>query len=495
MEVQTELISDLREKFLKKLEDEGPPDPKFHPVDIAKVKDSNSWLKRFLEHNENNIQESLNMLWETCTWRSKFGTNEITEANVRKDYIESGLCFNYGKDKDGKTMLVIKCKLHTKGSKDFNELKRAIVYWFERLERQTNGNQISLFFDMADTGISNMDMEFTKYLIGLFKSYYPNFLNYIIIFEMPWILNTAFKLIKSWLPPKAIPKIKFVHKGNIQEFVDPNDVLTCWGGNNDYVFKFVPETQNHTDNTLNGKLDNKKVHFAEGSPLTEQSPTSFGEQTTKEQLLSIEPNAIIFNKTGNDIIGTITLKNISTEKPLSYKVKTTSPEKFRVRPSSGVLSPQEQRVISVVLQSGYNLRGLLHNDKFLVMCLPLKDANASNEELAAIWKSEKPAEQHRLGCCDGGYENNDVQKSQSILSSGMSENGHIDLLYRKMTHLKETNMKLHNDVALLKYSLFLSIIVTIATAIIVVYILKIDIQNFMDQHSHGQTHHHIHNGL
>lgn len=37
-------------------------------------------------------------------------------------------------------------------------------------------------------------------------------------------------------------------------------------------------------------------------------------------VLSIEPNAIIFNKTGNDIIGTITLKNISTEKPLSYKV-------------------------------------------------------------------------------------------------------------------------------------------------------------------------------
>ena len=159
---------------------------------------------------------------------------------------------------------LLKCKLHTKGSKDFNELKRAIVYWFERLERQTNGNQISLFFDMADTGISNMDMEFTKYLIGLFKSYYPNFLNYIIIFEMPWILNTAFKLIKSWLPPKAIPKIKFVHKGNIQEFVDPNDVLTCWGGNNDYVFKFVPEAQNHTDNTLNGKLDNKKGTFRGG---------------------------------------------------------------------------------------------------------------------------------------------------------------------------------------------------------------------------------------
>lgn len=42
---------------------------------------------------------------------------------------------------------------------------------------------------MADTGMSNMDMDFIKYLIGLFKMYYPDFLNYILVFEMPWILN------------------------------------------------------------------------------------------------------------------------------------------------------------------------------------------------------------------------------------------------------------------------------------------------------------------
>jgi len=42
---------------------------------------------------------------------------------------------------------------------------------------------------MADTGMANMDMEFIKYLIGLFKMYYPDFLNYILVFEMPWILN------------------------------------------------------------------------------------------------------------------------------------------------------------------------------------------------------------------------------------------------------------------------------------------------------------------
>jgi len=38
-------------------------------------------------------------------------------------------------------------------------------------------------------------------------------------------------------------------------------------------------------------------------------------------VLSIEPvEAITFNKDGNDIAGTITLKNITTDKSLSYKV-------------------------------------------------------------------------------------------------------------------------------------------------------------------------------
>ncbi|KOX77648.1 Motile sperm domain-containing protein 2 [Melipona quadrifasciata] len=422
MEVQTELITEFREKFFKKLVDEGPPDPKFHPVDIAKIKDNNHWLQRFLEHNENNVQEALNMLWETCCWRSKFGTNEITEENVMKEYLNSELCFIHGKDRDGKTMFIIRCKLHTKGSKDFSQLQKLVVYWFERLERQTNGNQISLFFDMSDTGILNMDMEFIKYLINLCKNYYPNFLNYIIIFEMPWILNTGFKIIKSWLPPKAIPKIKFVQKNNIHEFVEPNDILTCWGGSNEYVFKFVSEAQNN-DATMNGKFDNKKVHFTEASPLTEQSPSNFGEQAIEEQLLSVEPDALIFNKTGNEISGTITLKN--------------------------------------VISTGHNTN---------------------------ILYSEKPAEEHKLRCCDGGITSSESSKLHS--TSGISESGQIDILSRKITHLKDSHTKLYNDVAFLKYLSFFSMTVTIIMAILVIYILKIDIKNTMDQQAC-----HIHHGI
>ncbi|XP_012529246.1 motile sperm domain-containing protein 2 [Monomorium pharaonis] len=481
METHAKAIAELREKFFKKLDDEGPPDPRgFHTADIARIKNTDDWLKRFLEHHEFNEQEAFNMLWETCTWRRKFGTNDITEGNIRRDYLEEGVIFGFSKDKDGKKLFIVKSKLHVKGVKDFPELQRCIVYWFERLEREGNGNQISIFFDMADAGLSNMDMELTKYLIGLFKSYYPNFLNYILIFDMAWVLNTAFKIIKSWLPAKAIPKIKFVNKSNLKDFVHPNDALKCWGGNNDYVFKFVSEEQTNGDGVMNGKLD-KKVHFIDNSPLTEQSPSNIGDQINEEQLLSIEPSEVItFNKDRNDIAGTITLKNISSDKSLSYKIKTTSPEKFRVRPSLGVLQPSEQKNVTVVLQPGYNVRSLLCNDRFLVMCLPLKNTNATAQELNALWKSEKATEMHRLRCSDGTIENNEIPKSHSALTSAMAGNDRIDAFSSKISHLEKCNNNIYREIVIIKM-LLVSIILMILIAMFMGYVLQVDIKNFMDE--------------
>lgn len=108
------------------------------------------------------------------------------------DYILEGSVFSRGRDKDGCAIFVFKCKRHMKGSKNMEEFQRCVVYWFERLEKEENGKPITLFFDMDGCGLANVDMEVIKYLIGLFKYYYPFFLNYILIYEMAWILSGKF---------------------------------------------------------------------------------------------------------------------------------------------------------------------------------------------------------------------------------------------------------------------------------------------------------------
>lgn len=66
-------------------------------------------------------------------------------------------------------------------------------------------------------------------------------------------------------------------------------------------------------------------------------------------------------------------------------MKTTSPEKFRVRPSVGILVPGAQATVTVTLLNGYQIGGL-SRDKFLVMSMPVDNADLSAAELSELWK-------------------------------------------------------------------------------------------------------------
>lgn len=105
------------------------------------------------------------------------------------DYAKEGIMFPRGKDLDGKTLFIYRASLYTRGSKSLDEMKRMFLYWLERIIRESNDDYITIVFELSDAGLSNVDMEYTKYIIGTLKNYYPYSLNYILVFDLPWILN------------------------------------------------------------------------------------------------------------------------------------------------------------------------------------------------------------------------------------------------------------------------------------------------------------------
>lgn len=112
------------------------------------------------------------------------------------------------------------------------------------------------------------------------------------------------------------------------------------------------------------------------------STSGSGANTSK---LAITPaDVLCFSYEGNELTGTILLKNEDAQ-CLSYKIKTTSPEKFRVRPSTGVLATGASVTVSVLLQPGYHMPGLAR-DKFLVMSVPVEISSLSPQELTDLWK-------------------------------------------------------------------------------------------------------------
>jgi hypothetical protein len=125
--------------------------------------------------------------------------------------------------------------------------------------RENNDDLLTIIFDQAGCGLSNVDMDFTKYIITIFKYYYPNSLNWILVYEMPWILNATFQIIKKLLPAKAVERLRFVTAKTLKDYVDVDNQLDIWGGNDSTPFVFVPENRMNGQTTKIDSPTMKKV--------------------------------------------------------------------------------------------------------------------------------------------------------------------------------------------------------------------------------------------
>lgn len=56
-----------------------------------------------------------------------------------------------------------------------------------------------MVLDCLDSGLANVDMEYINILLGTLKTYYPETLHYILIYEMPWIMNGEWGKLTSTL--------------------------------------------------------------------------------------------------------------------------------------------------------------------------------------------------------------------------------------------------------------------------------------------------------
>lgn len=224
-----------------------------------------------------------------------------------------------------------------------------------------------------------------------------------------------------------------------------------------------------------------RVHFAnmnqDLSPVSEMS-SDFGGERMEGVMLKIVPNhAVVFSKVDNETIGTMEIFNIG-DKPLTYKVKTTSPEKFRVRPSNGIITPGTSNKVNIVLQQGHQLGSILR-DKFLVMSMPFVDMDPSTD-IPELWRNtpinSPNVEQYRLRCSVPANSNDDNQKNGGGTYSQLSSDADRSLA-PSIAQLTDTTMRLERQIKFNQTLQWITIIVYLFLAIAIVYILKIEIRN------------------
>lgn len=232
-------IDNLRSAALDKINEDGVD--KYDDRDIARLTYDEDYAKRFLVENDGDIDEALSKVLETFQWRKKQSVNDITVESIPHQLFDEELLFPYNRDVDGCKILVFNIRNNERNKYATKELVNLLIYWLERLEREEFGNRISIFFDMSDITLRNIDLVLVRHMIKAFKDYYPDMINKVVVFNLSWLMTTTWNLIKSWLPKRAVHKVNHANSETVSQFVPKDQCLVAWGGSELYDFHFETE--------------------------------------------------------------------------------------------------------------------------------------------------------------------------------------------------------------------------------------------------------------
>ncbi|XP_055955727.1 vesicle-associated membrane protein/synaptobrevin-binding protein isoform X5 [Patella vulgata] len=108
-----------------------------------------------------------------------------------------------------------------------------------------------------------------------------------------------------------------------------------------------------------------------------------------EQVLQLEPSTELrFRGPFTDVISADLKLTNPSDKRVCFKVKTTAPKRYCVRPNSGVLEPKAHITVAVMLQPfEYDATEKSNKHKFMVQTLFAPDGPINQEQL---WKEVLP---------------------------------------------------------------------------------------------------------
>ncbi|CAB3401435.1 unnamed protein product [Caenorhabditis bovis] len=486
--------------------------------DIHRIRNEDWWLNQFLYTVDYDVDIAYAIVLECLKWRKSFDVERISLLQL-KPLLDNQLMYLHGKDLQNRYMLWINMKHYRNGDDNF---ERLFCFWLERHYMENRGTQpMTLFIDMSGTGLKNMSFDAMKFIIHSNRYYYPNAIESILVFDNPSILNASWKVIGSWLDSSSNIRndlLTFVTKASVSHYVPKTYLQQHHGGTDSFKFtmdelakclppppppkpsqKLVQAKMQSIDDTTNNNniatdfdfsaFQKRNVKFDEESttrramsisrrsskgpknrkphippslrPLIDKRVNAPTEEWASNDFVSATPrDEIRLNKYEgeNDFVDVILVKNLSPETPLMFKFKTTSPEKFRVRPSSGIIPAGGTEIIRVYLQ--YEYRHSWNKEKFLL--LAMESTSADVENFTELFKNADKKAEYKFKC-------------------KMAENVTLDTPEERRTSFNLQNQQIPSKTELnVKLEMYLPLIVLVLILFVIfqfIYILQMRSDN------------------
>ncbi|OTF71639.1 hypothetical protein BLA29_002903 [Euroglyphus maynei] len=233
----SEIIAEIRSHLLdlyaknKELYDEN---------DIERIRNEDRLIERDYLFRKS-VKDSKEMMAAAMRFRKEMGAPKLKATDFPIEFHKLAIVFPYGYDKYGNGLIYLRPRLFRR-IKEFEQLfRKFVLYQVEDLDKKTNQNGMALIMDLRSTGFANVDMEFMLFFLKVLLQYFPYLLNYVYVYQMPFLFRSIWYAIYRLLPSEHVHKVKMITDKDIFDHIDRKNVPLFMGGLCKKNFYYLPE--------------------------------------------------------------------------------------------------------------------------------------------------------------------------------------------------------------------------------------------------------------
>lgn len=255
------IVQQVRDGFIEREYLPNPAD--FYEQDIRMVQSMDFIIQRCVIMQRKNVEQSIKMLASVLRWRKERRLYDLVDTSFPQE-LYCGAVFIYEPDKFGNRTIYMRASM----CKNCSELKAAskdfLSYLLFKLDDPREGTTFALIMDLSKAGWSNYDLDLLMHILALLKEYFPVNLDYVLAVNFPWILSTAWTLIKRLIPAEKRDGVQFINSDKIFDFIEPQNCPDFLGGTctKPYVGfnEQAPTTVDYLLHKSDGKITTKRLN-------------------------------------------------------------------------------------------------------------------------------------------------------------------------------------------------------------------------------------------
>lgn len=243
-DIPLEVVSEIRAKLIEEVGKVNDA-TLFDAKEYQRLLHDDDHLRRYIKRKKGDVSQSVTFLVEVLRWRKKLGVPDMVETTFPKEFYELGGIHVYSEDKDGNILLHVRLRLFQKIPEILELLKKFTVFQMLRADEEAarRGNDVGwvLLFDCSGAGVANADMEMANFVNTTLRGYFPSGQKYVLIHNLPWLLNALKNIVFAMLPSNVKQRIKFSSDKNIKEYIPEANLPEYMGGTCQSVYPVVPQ--------------------------------------------------------------------------------------------------------------------------------------------------------------------------------------------------------------------------------------------------------------